>query len=270
MPAFQQPQRLRGRALSMMAGFSFVFAAAGWLVFNNSRRQVRIALQDSIAHWSPTSRSRVGFLWKWLRDLWYDPWGRYRRGLINMASGDVLEIDIDRWPNLRYYGEVSRLVGVEWNRRSIFAARARVRRLRPGTQIERARPEQLPFADASFDTVVSSLALCSVRDQQAALAEIARVLRPGGSLIFLEHVRSPHPVGALVQDIITPIWRLAANNCRPNRSTLEAIRSAGFEILTFEQREGSRGIQQPTYLGRARYVAASPSSLPEVMVEGNE
>ncbi|MCU1531548.1 MAG: SAM-dependent methyltransferase [Arthrobacter sp.] len=84
-------------------------------------------------------------------------------------------------------------------------------------------------AAASVD-VVTSLVLCSVADQAAVLAEIRRVLRPGGTLAFYEHVRSDHRLFAAAEDLLTPLWRRIAGGCHPNRDTLNAITAAGFTV----------------------------------------
>jgi ubiquinone/menaquinone biosynthesis C-methylase UbiE len=95
--------------------------------------------------------------------------------------------------------------------------------------------EALPAADASVDVVVSSLVLCSVADQPAALAEMVRVLRPGGLLLFYEHVRSAHQVLAAAEDILTPLWSRLAGGCHPNRDTAATIAGAGFTVQRLER-----------------------------------
>ncbi|MDP8944507.1 MAG: methyltransferase domain-containing protein [Actinomycetota bacterium] len=91
----------------------------------------------------------------------------------------------------------------------------------------------MPFPDGSFDTVVSTLVLCTVPDQEAALDEVRRVLRPGGRLLFIEHVRAAEPM-ARWQDRLEPLWRRLLGGCHPNRDTVAAIEEAGFEIEMFE------------------------------------
>lgn len=95
--------------------------------------------------------------------------------------------------------------------------------------------EHIPSDDASVDAVVSSLVLCSVADQEAVLAEVDRVLKPGGVFVFYEHVRSHHRVVAGLEDLVTPLWRRAAGGCHPNRDTVRAIRGAGFTVDNLER-----------------------------------
>ena len=97
-----------------------------------------------------------------------------------------------------------------------------------------APAEALPFDDESFDTVVSTLVLCGVDDQTQALREVHRVLRPGGRLLFLEHVRSDDPGLARFQDRMNWLNRLVVQ-CDCNRPTLSAIQSAGFDVTQLEQ-----------------------------------
>lgn len=90
--------------------------------------------------------------------------------------------------------------------------------------------EKIPADTASIDAVVASLVLCSVRDQATVLAEIRRVLKPGGTLAYYEHVRSERPFLAAVEDLLTPVWQRVAGGCHPNRDTLRTMREAGFTV----------------------------------------
>ncbi|MEV4990344.1 class I SAM-dependent methyltransferase [Pseudarthrobacter sp. LMD1-1-1.1] len=90
--------------------------------------------------------------------------------------------------------------------------------------------EHIPATTGSVDAVVASLVLCSVWDQATALAEIRRVLKPGGTLAYYEHVRSAHAVLARAEDVLTPVWGRFMGGCHLNRDTLAAITAAGFTV----------------------------------------
>jgi ubiquinone/menaquinone biosynthesis C-methylase UbiE len=104
----------------------------------------------------------------------------------------------------------------------------------PDAKLLRAPAEDLPFNDDSFDTVVATLVLCTVDDQPRALGELRRVLRPGGRLLFIEHVRSDDQRLARLQDRMMPINVRLAHGCHCNRPTLEGIRNAGFEVTELQ------------------------------------
>jgi ubiquinone/menaquinone biosynthesis C-methylase UbiE len=101
-------------------------------------------------------------------------------------------------------------------------------------ELVHAPAEQLPFEDARFDTVVSTLVLCTVADQSRALAELRRVLKPGGRLLFIEHHRADGPRLARWQDRLNGVSKVMGHGCNCNRSTLDAIRAAGFTITDVE------------------------------------
>jgi SAM-dependent methyltransferase len=94
----------------------------------------------------------------------------------------------------------------------------------------RARAEALPFHDGAFDTVVNGLVFCSVSDPPRGLAEVRRVLRPGGVLRMLEHVRASGRVAAWLQDRTQPVWTWFTGGCHPNRDTEAAVAAAGFVV----------------------------------------
>jgi ubiquinone/menaquinone biosynthesis C-methylase UbiE len=128
----------------------------------------------------------------------------------------------------------------------------RVQKLRPDTMVLRAPSEDLPFDQCTFDTVVSTLVLCGVDDQPRALREIRRVLRPGGRLLFIEHVRSTDPATARKQDRMNWLNR-AVVCCDCNRPTLETIEQAGFQVDAIEHTvlPKSPTFVRPTIIGRA-------------------
>jgi ubiquinone/menaquinone biosynthesis C-methylase UbiE len=149
---------------------------------------------------------------------------QWRGELLGGVWGEVLEIGAATGANLTHYpSAVSRLVVTEPN----ASMRAR---LPEGIEAIDASVEELPFEDESFDAVVSTLVLCSVRDVEAALAEIRRVLRPGGRFIFIEHVASHDPSILRWQRLANPAWRVMAGNCHLTRDTATSIASAGFAV----------------------------------------
>jgi ubiquinone/menaquinone biosynthesis C-methylase UbiE len=99
----------------------------------------------------------------------------------------------------------------------------------------RAPAEELPFPDGAFDVAVSTLVLCTVGDQARALAELRRVLKPGGKLLFIEHVRSDEPRLARWQDRLNRVNQVVGHGCNCNRSTLDAIRASGFTVTELER-----------------------------------
>ena len=160
-----------------------------------------------------------------------------RRNLIEGASGDVLEIGGGTGANLSYYGAgVESLTITEPEPPMLKRLERKAREGNSPATILRAPAEDLPFEDASFDTVVSTLVLCGVDDQPRAVRELRRVLRPGGRLIFIEHVRSDDPQTAKMQDRMNPLNRFVVC-CDCNRPTLDTVRSAGFAVTELEQTE---------------------------------
>ena len=152
--------------------------------------------------------------------------GRWRRWLAGGARGRTLDLGSGTGRNLPLLPAGVRAVAVE---PSPHAAR-RARQRAPGVPVVIARAEALPFRDATFDTVLSGLVFCSVGDPPRGLAEVRRVLRAGGELRMLEHVRATTRWRARVQDFIQPAWTCVAGGCHPNRDTEAAVARAGFVI----------------------------------------
>jgi SAM-dependent methyltransferase len=154
-----------------------------------------------------------------------------RRELLSRARGCTVEIGSGTGLNLPYYpDDLDELFLVEPD----AAMRSRLEK-RLGRSGRRARlvdagAERLPFADGSVDTVVSTFVLCTVDAPGLALREIARVLRPDGQLLFIEHVRSGSPALAYWQDRLAGPWRRFAQGCRCNRATAELIVTCGLEL----------------------------------------
>jgi ubiquinone/menaquinone biosynthesis C-methylase UbiE len=176
-----------------------------------------------------------------------------RRQLLAAAQGATIEIGAGTGLNLEHYPEpVTRLVLTEPDRHMRVRLGRRVEALSSTPEVIDASAEQLPFADATFDTAVVTLVLCSVPDQRAALEEVARVLKPNGRLLFLEHVRSDDPKVAKWQDRIRPIYNLVG--CNPNRETLAAIEASPLAIESVRQSEIPKApkFERPMIVGTAR------------------
>jgi ubiquinone/menaquinone biosynthesis C-methylase UbiE len=151
----------------------------------------------------------------------------HRRALLAKARGRVLEIGAGTGLNVEHYGpEVTELVFTEPEEPMARRLRARVER---GEVVE-APADELPFEGDSFDTVVSTLVLCTVPDQERAIAEIRRVLKPDGRLLLLGHVRSSDPKTAKWQDRLMRPWRFIGHGCHCNRDTAAALGRAGFRL----------------------------------------
>jgi ubiquinone/menaquinone biosynthesis C-methylase UbiE len=160
-----------------------------------------------------------------------------KRKLLANARGRVLEIGIGTGLSLSHYPEIAELVGVDPSEPMLRRARRRAAELGRDVTLVEGPAEALPFVDESFDTVVSLAVLCTVDDPARVLQEIRRVLRPGGSFVFLEHVRSSDPTLAKWQDRLERPWGWIAGGCHPNRRTLEAIERAGFEVVELERED---------------------------------
>ncbi len=176
----------------------------------------------------------------WFSSLIYDPflwWAErsgmadLRRKLLGSAEGSVLELGAGTGLNLPHYPrELDRLVLAEPEKHMAKRLERRLDRLGRRAELVRAPAEALPFDDETFDTVVSTLVLCTVEDPERSLEEIRRILRPGGSLLFLEHVRSDAPRLARWQDRLHGAWRSFADGCNCNRRTLELLSERGFDV----------------------------------------
>jgi ubiquinone/menaquinone biosynthesis C-methylase UbiE len=180
----------------------------------------------------------------------------HRIELVGGAAGRVLEVGCGNGLNFEYYRDVSLVVGLEPDPHMLALARVRAAEASVPVALARGVAEGLPFPHGSFDTVVASLVLCSVRDPGRAAREMARVLRPRGEVRYLEHVRSEHRVGAGVQDVVAPVWSLFAGGCRPNRDTRATLRAAGFELRGKQFPFGPPTPARPHVLGTGRLGSA--------------
>ena len=180
-----------------------------------------------------------------------------RHALLAGLEGEVLEIGAGTGLNLAHYpASVTRLVLVEPDPHMARRLRDRVA-TQPSplaTEVIEAPAESLPFGDDSFDAVVSTLVLCTVDSPQRAVLEIARVLRPGGRLRLLEHVRDPNSARrARVQDLLERPWGWLAGSCHPNRDTRATLDACGFDTTAVEDVEfdAAGPIVKPLIVGSA-------------------
>jgi len=176
-----------------------------------------------------------------------------RRRLLAGAAGTTLEVGAGTGLNLEHYPDaVTRLVLVEPDRHMRRRLGRRLEALGRTAEIVPATVGDLPFPDATFDTAVVTYVLCSVPSQEEALAEIARVLKPDGRLLFLEHVRSADPRVARRQDRIRPLYNLVG--CNPNRDTLAGIEASPLTVESVRQGEIPKApkVERPMIVGTAR------------------
>jgi SAM-dependent methyltransferase len=189
----------------------------------------------------------------------------FRERLLAGASGDVLEIGGGTGANLPYYGPaVGSLTITEPHAPMLRRLERRAGERRPSARILRAPAEDLPFDDHSFDVAVSTLVLCGVDDQPRALRELRRVLRPGGRLLFIEHVRSDDPGAARLQDRMNWLNRLVVC-CDCNRPTLDSILAAGFTVTQVEHTALPKAppFVRPAIMGSATAPATAPRARPD-------
>ena len=159
----------------------------------------------------------------------------YRQRTIGAASGLALEIGVGSGQNLPLYGSaVHRVYAIDPSMELLGMARNRIAEARLPVSLIGASAEQLPFADAIFDTIIMTWTLCSIPNPVAALIEMRRVLKPGGNLVFVEHGLSPESRVAHWQHRLTPCWKRIGGGCHLDRKMDDLIRSAGFRLSDIE------------------------------------
>jgi len=163
--------------------------------------------------------------WAALREL--------RRRAFPPLAGRVLELGVGTGVNLPLYSPGAEVVALELS--APMLARARRRPARAVVRPLQADAQRLPFVDGVFDVVAGSLLFCSLAEPARALAEVRRVLRPGGRLVLIEHTRG-RGLGAWLTDVLHPAWYAFNGVCHLNRRTAQAISAAGFQLARVEER----------------------------------
>jgi ubiquinone/menaquinone biosynthesis C-methylase UbiE len=178
----------------------------------------------------------------------------YRTHAVSGATGRVLEIGIGSGLNLPFYSQnVKQIIGIEPSPRLLDMAREAARRSTSPLDLVEGTAEAIPIESASIDTVVTTWTMCSIPNVDGALAEMRRVLRPSGSLLFVEHGRAPEPRVRWWQDHLTPAWKCLSGGCHLNRAIEDVVQRAGFRIDHIEKGY-MRGPNPMTFMyeGRAR------------------
>jgi phosphatidylethanolamine/phosphatidyl-N-methylethanolamine N-methyltransferase len=160
----------------------------------------------------------------------------WRQQLLRHVEPPVLEVGIGTGASLRWYNGRSPLIAIDREREMARAALERAFALGSPTAIVQMDAQYLAFSDATFASVVTSLVFCSVADPLRGLREIRRVLRPGGRLYMLEHVRPDHPVLGPLADLLNVPWHAFTQECHLNRRTAHNVVAAGFRLESAEKR----------------------------------
>jgi ubiquinone/menaquinone biosynthesis C-methylase UbiE len=194
-------------------------------------------IYDRVAGW----QERAGFL-------------EWRQKLVADLTGDIVELGAGTGRNFSFYPSETRVFASDFDPVMLERAKGRATLATAEVHLFLADAQKLPFASRSIDTLVIGLMLCSVPKPRQALAEARRVLKPGGRLRFVEHVRDPR--GGLLarsQDVVNPAWRKISGGCNMNRRTPEVVEAAGF-VLSSEDafRSGVLPLLAPHILAEAR------------------
>ncbi len=185
-------------------------------------------------------------------DVMMRPLGKVRAKLLPQARGRVVEIGVGTGLNFEYYDGIEGLWGVEPDPSMLERAMERAKQARVPIELEKAGAEALPYADAFFDTAVVTWVLCTIPEPQAALAELRRVLKPGGLVLYAEHTRSRFPIASRLQNLLTPAWKRISGGCHLNRPAVDLISGAGFEIVEMRPCGREDWTLFPFYRGVAR------------------
>ncbi|MBI4730242.1 MAG: class I SAM-dependent methyltransferase [Acidobacteria bacterium] len=160
------------------------------------------------------------------------PTTRQRAKVVPLASGKVLEVGFGSGLNLSFYdgAKVSRVWALEPSAEMLAIAEGRVGAVGFPVEFVKAPAEEIPLADGSADTVLMTYTLCTLPDVRRALGEIARVLKPGGELLFCEHGSAPDESVRRWQDRLNPVWKAVGGGCNLNRQVPSLLEEGGFRI----------------------------------------
>jgi ubiquinone/menaquinone biosynthesis C-methylase UbiE len=173
----------------------------------------------------------------------------YRQRVVSAARGRVLEVGIGSGLNLPFYGPgVTEIIGLEPSQVLINMASRRARASGKAVSFLPGSAGAIPLESGSMDTVVTTWTMCSISNLETALAEMRRVLKPGGDLLFVEHGRAPDRWVVRLQDWITPAWRPLAGGCHLNRPIADLIGSAGFRVIDLRTGYAPRGPRPFTFM----------------------
>lgn len=177
-----------------------------------------------------------------------------RPDTVAAAQGELLEVGFGTGLNLDFYPDaVTGVVGLDPHTAELPALSERIARARfPVERVALRADGELPFDAGRFDCVVTTWTLCSIPDAPRALAEMRRVLKPGGRYVFVEHGRAPTPGAARWQDRLNPLWRRVAGGCNMNRPIDRLVAEAGFELRSLERfRHRGPGLLAHMFRGEA-------------------
>ena len=179
-----------------------------------------------------------------------------RERMVGLARGRVLEVGVGSGLNLPFYGrEIEELVGIDSSRELLTMARKHTSWVHFPVKLMECGAERLPLEDRSVDSVVMTWTLCSIGDPRRALAEMRRVLRPDGALIFVEHGQAPEAAVRRWQERLTPVWRKVAGGCHLDRPVARLIEASGLRLVDLESGYMVKGPKAFTFHYRGRAVA---------------
>jgi len=228
---YYTPERLLRRRLAKL-GFEHVATGqAGGGTYLVARRSMRAPADDALRRYYDKTAGRYDRQISFFERVLF---GGGREWVCSQADGEVLELAVGTGRNLRHYPPGVRLTGIEFSPGMLELARKKAAAVRPDADLREGNAEALDFPDESFDTVTCTLALCTIPDDRAAVAEAMRVLRPGGRLVLLEHVRSPVLPVRLGERLLEPLF-LRLEHDHLTREPLDRVRAAGFVVERLER-----------------------------------